>query len=100
MQGRMEHTKKGYQKGKALCQKCKHFSFGYYCEKYKGDAHFPNKNKICKYYRKMKDWTAEEDEFLLQLVHNGVPAKEISNILNKTLKEINSRYNKIKGDDE
>ena len=47
MQGRMERTKKGYIKGEAQCKKCKHFKFGYYCEKYKSDAHFPAKNKKC-----------------------------------------------------
>ena len=95
MQGRIENTKKGLTKGKALCQECKFFKYGYYCEKYKGSAHFPNKRKKCRFFETDRAWTPEEEELLLQLVYDQEKPKEISKILNRSFKEIDNKFNEL-----
>ena len=55
LQGKIIHVRRGPAKGKALCTECKSFKFGYYCEKYKGSAHYPNKRKKCNFYEQLKE---------------------------------------------
>jgi len=98
MQGRIEKTKKGYKRGKALCSQCKYFKYGYYCEKYNNAAHFPKKKKLCKYYRKETNWTPEEEELLMELISKKETPKNISKILNRTFKEIDKKYNELEND--
>ena len=51
MQGKKVYAK-GYKSGKANCQRCKHFKYGYHCEKHNGIAYHPTKNKSCRYFNR------------------------------------------------